>query len=207
MTAEPLIRNVSDTARWVAVYRARESDREDAVLHDPFARALAGERGERIANALPWGEENAWSWTSRTYLIDRFVSAQIAAGVDLVVNLAAGLDARPYRMDLPSSLKWIEVDLPEILDYKEQLLATEAPTCRLERIALDLADAGARHELFEQIGRKAGKALIITEGLLVYLDPADVDALATDLANVPAFQSWVIDLASPGLLRRLKQTL
>src|SRR5713226_1436402 len=131
---EPLIRNISDTARWVAVYRARESDREDAVFNDPFARRLAGERGEQIANALPWGEENAWSWTSRTYLIDRFVSEQIASGVDLVVNLAAGLDARPYRMDLPLSLKWIEVDLPEILDYKEEVLAGVAPKCSLERI-------------------------------------------------------------------------
>src|SRR5437764_9971197 len=115
--AEPLIRDVSDTARWVAVYRARESERPDAVFRDPYARRLAGERGEQIANALPFGQQNAWSWTARTYLVDRIVAAHVAGGGDLVVNLAAGLDARPYRMELPQALRWIEVDLPQMIDY------------------------------------------------------------------------------------------
>jgi O-methyltransferase involved in polyketide biosynthesis len=48
----PLIRNISDTALWVAVYRARETDRPDAVFRDPFARRLAGERGEQIAQSF-----------------------------------------------------------------------------------------------------------------------------------------------------------
>src|SRR5438552_6432655 len=86
---EPLIRDISDTARWVAVYRARESERPDAVFRDPYARALAGERGEQIANALPLAQENAWAWTTRTQLFDCHVSQQIAAGAGMVVNLAA----------------------------------------------------------------------------------------------------------------------
>src|ERR1051325_9971333 len=98
---EPLIRDISDTARWVAVYRARETERPDAAFRDPFARALAGERGEQIAKALPFGEQNAWSFVGRTYLFDRFVMRAVEGGVDLIVNLAPGLDARPYRMALP----------------------------------------------------------------------------------------------------------
>ncbi|PYL21082.1 MAG: SAM-dependent methyltransferase, partial [Verrucomicrobia bacterium] len=43
---------MSDTARWVAVYRARETQRTDAVFRDPFARQLAGERGEQIAASM-----------------------------------------------------------------------------------------------------------------------------------------------------------
>ena len=46
---------------------------------------------------------------------------------NMVVNLAAGLDTRPYRMDLPSSLLWVEVDLPDLLDYKEGVLKSESP--------------------------------------------------------------------------------
>jgi O-methyltransferase involved in polyketide biosynthesis len=61
---EPLIRDISDTARWMAVFRARETDREDAIFRDPFARALAGERGERIASALKFTEENVCSIAS-----------------------------------------------------------------------------------------------------------------------------------------------
>ena len=60
---------------------------------------------------------------ARTYLFDQFLSRAIQDGADLVVNLAAGLDARPYRMNLPSTLQWVEVDFPEIISYKEEILA------------------------------------------------------------------------------------
>src|SRR5437899_7442807 len=109
-----LIRNISDTAHWAAVYRARETDRRDALFRDPFARRLAGARGEQIADSLPFGNRSTWAWVTRTYLFDQFIIEQVQQGVDMVINLAAGLDARPYRMALPSSLQWIEVDLPEI---------------------------------------------------------------------------------------------
>ena len=205
--SEPLIRNVSDTARWVAVYRARETERPDAHFRDPFARRLAGERGEQIARSMPLGGNNDWSMITRTCLADDFINEQVQQGVDLVINLAAGLDARPYRMNLPPSLQWIEVDLPEILSYKEEILRGEKPVCLLERIRLDLSDASARRDLFSQLGSRASKALIISEGLLIYLTPDDVAGLARDLAAPPSFQYWILDIASPGLLRMLAKKL
>ena|ERR1700741_2601535 len=59
---DPAIQHISDTARWAAVYRARESEREDALFRDPFARRLAGERGEHIAKATPFYEKHSRSW-------------------------------------------------------------------------------------------------------------------------------------------------
>jgi methyltransferase (TIGR00027 family) len=203
----PLIRNISDTARWAATYRARETDRPDAVFHDRFARRLAGSRGQEIADAMPFSERQAWAWVARTYVIDQFISQQVAHGVDMVVNLAAGLDARPYRMALPAGLKWIEVDLPELLSYKEEILRTETPACSLQRIPLDLADVSARRQLFDELGRRATKVLILTEGLLVYLSVDEVIALARDLSMPSSFQGWVTDLVSPGLLRILQRHL
>src|SRR5262249_37196608 len=105
MNDEPLIRDVSDTARWMAVYRAEETERADAAFRDPYARQLAGARGEAIAKAMTAASEHAWSFTARTYLFDRYVTRLVKHGVDLVVNLAAGLDTRPYRMELPPSLR------------------------------------------------------------------------------------------------------
>ena len=154
----PLIRNVSDTALWVAVYRARETERPDAAFRDPFARRLAGERGEAIAASMPFFEKASWSFVARTVLFDRFIEEEVRAGTDLVVNLAAGLDARPYRMDLSPSLRWVEVDLPGILSYKEEVLAGEKPGCALERVALDLSDAPARRALFARLGRDSRAA-------------------------------------------------
>lgn len=206
MTAvDRAIQHVSDTARWAAVYRARETERADAVFRDPFARRLAGERGEEIAKAFPFHEKNTWSWIARTYAFDGIIREQLAQGVDLVVNLAAGLDARPYRMDLPSALRWMEVDLPEILDYKERILSGEKPKCQLERVRMDLADAEARRELFERLGSKAAKALVISEGLLPYLSEEEVGALGDDLARPKSFQRWVFEMVSPGLLKMVQK--
>src|ERR1700691_3782208 len=116
------IRNISDTARWVAYFRALETRRPDALFRDPYAERLAGERGFQIANSLSQGNKHEWAWVARTYLFDTFLSREIQAGADLVLNLAAGLDARPYRMDVSPNLHWIEVDLPETLAYKEEIL-------------------------------------------------------------------------------------
>lgn len=204
---EPLIRNISDTARWVAVYRARETERPDALFRDPYARRLAGERGEQIANSMPYQDKNAWPFAMRTMLFDELIAGRIRDGVDTVINLAAGLDARPYRMVLPVSLRWIEVDLPEILSHKEEILGIESSVCALERIRLNLADAAARRDLFAELGGRARKALVITEGLLAYLSPEEVGSLASDLAAQPSFQFWANDIASPGLLRMLQKRI
>jgi methyltransferase (TIGR00027 family) len=204
---EPLIRNISDTARWAAVYRARETDRPDALFRDPFAKRLAGARGEEIFAGMPERDSHSWAWVMRTVLFDRFITQQIAQAVDVVLNLAAGLDARPYRMTVPSSLRWVEVDLPELLAYKQEVLASEKPKCNLERIPLDLSNVNARREMFDRLGRDAKKALIITEGLLIYLSTEEVALLADDLAKPASFQRWVLELGSPGLLRMLQKQL
>lgn len=202
----PPVRNISDTARWVAYFRARETQRADALFRDPYAERLAGELGFQIANSLPEGNKHEWAWVARTYLFDRFISEEIQQGAGLVVNLAAGLDARPYRMELPPTLDWIEVDLPEIVSYKEEVLANEAPKCRLERICMDLVDEDSRRTLFTEINRRARRVTVISEGLLIYFTSEQVASLARDLAARDHFQSWIVDLASPGQLKLMQRT-
>lgn len=202
-----LIRNISDTALLAAVYRARETEHPNALFRDPFAGRLAGERGQEIAKSLAFSEKNAWSWFARTYLFDQFIASCLEEGCDTVVNLAAGLDARPYRLALPAGLKWIEVDLPEITDYKEELLRDEKPLCALERVRLDLSDVNKRRELFQRLAEQARQALIISEGLVLYLTAEEVGSLATDLANHELFRYWLLDMASPALVKLMKKKM
>ena len=204
---EPLIRNISDTALWVAMYRAWESDQKNPVFRDPYARRLAGKRGEEIMSTIKAAQRHAWSYTARTYNVDSFVMQEVENGADMVVDLAAGLDTRAYRMKLPSSLQWIEIDLPDLLSYKRDILANEKPVCRLERIPLDLANPAARRGIFEELGLAAKRAIIISEGLIVYLTAEEVCALARDLATPPSFQRWATDLVSPGLLKMLQKQI
>jgi methyltransferase (TIGR00027 family) len=200
------VRNISDTALWASYFRAREMQRSDALFRDPFAERLAGARGFEIANTIPEGTKHEWAWVTRTYLFDKFISREIHDGADMVVNLAAGLDARPYRLALPPSLQWIEVDLPEILSYKEEVLAREHPHCRLERLRLDLSDASARTNLFSELNARATNILVLTEGLLIYFSPEEVGLLARDLAAGQNFRGWLLDIASPGLLKMMQKS-
>ena len=72
-TASDTIQHVSDTARWVALYRAMESERPDALFHDPYARRLAGPRGERIVDTMPKGRSWAWPMIVRTAVMDELI--------------------------------------------------------------------------------------------------------------------------------------
>jgi methyltransferase (TIGR00027 family) len=201
------ITSVSDTAKWVAMYRAMESERPDALFHDPFARRLAGETGEKILTAMPQGRRWAWPMITRTAVMDEIILRLVRERrVDTILNLAAGLDARPYRLSLPAELHWLDVDLEGILSYKEAALAGERANCRIEFVTADLREQAARRALFQRVGASARQVLVITEGLLVYLQPEDVLALARDLASQPAFRWWLMDLGSPQLLEFLRRT-
>ena len=201
------ISNVSDTARWVAVYRARESARSDALFRDPYAQLLAGQRGEAIAAVMPRQARNGWPLIARTKLMDELVLASIQQGCDCVVNLAAGFDTRPYRLDVPASLRWIEADLPALIEEKEQLLKDAQPRCQLRRIKVDLADSSARVAMLKEAVRPSTDVLVITEGLLVYLDETQVRSLATDLGAQSGIRGWILDLASPALLKMMGRSM
>jgi methyltransferase (TIGR00027 family) len=194
------VRNITDTALWVAVYRADESDRPDAVFKDPFARLLAGERGEAIVQAMMEGRKNSWSFVARTYLFDILLLEAINNGVQQVINLAAGLDTRPYRLKLPSALRWIDVDLPDIIDYMNHAMRSVTPVCSVERIALDLSSREARREVFNSLASRKLRTLVLAEGLVGYLTDHEVGSLSYDLSHSENFDYFLLDLMSPGIL-------
>jgi O-methyltransferase involved in polyketide biosynthesis len=118
-----------------------------------------------------------------------------------VLNLAAGFDTRPYRLDLPAGTEWIEADLPEIINEKQRLLTGETARCRLSRVAVDLADTPSRSSFLADATSGARDALVITEGLLLYLDEQQVRALADDLHRTE-IAGWITDLIAPVNVRR-----
>ena len=205
--SESVISNVSDTARWVAVYRAVESARPDALFRDSYAQLLAGERGTAIAKSMPRQARSGWAMIARTKLMDEMIMAAIGQGCDCVLNLAAGFDTRPYRLEVPSGLQWIEADLPALTEEKEHILENAQPRCQLRRIKVDLADSVARVATLKEAVGSATNVLVITEGLLLYLDEAQVRSLAVDIAAEGRVRWWILDLASPSLLKMLSKSL
>ncbi len=195
-----VIENVSDTAFLVAGFRGMETDRPDPLFRDPLAWKLAGEHGRKIVATVPRRFLGAWSVVIRTVIINSFIQDAIAGGVDTVLNLGAGLDTRPYRMDLPKDLRWIEVDYPHVIDLKDERLAGEQASCTLERVKLDLTDRAARQKFFAEVNARAGGLLVLTEGVTPYLTEDDVAVLADDLRGLDKVRGWIIDYFSPKAL-------
>lgn len=200
------VSNVSDTARWAAYYRAMESARPDAIFSDPLAARLAGEQGKAIAQRAPRAMGNGWPVLARTKIIDEMILAAIADGCDCVLNLAAGLDTRPYRLELPPALRWIEADLPDIVEEKASMLAGETPRCELVRHKVDLADPGERARCLEAALAGRRKALVLTEGLLMYLDQETVRGLARELDR-PEVAWWVAETIGPPVRDMMMKTM
>jgi methyltransferase (TIGR00027 family) len=200
-----LVRNVSDTARWVATYRARESARKDALFSDPLAERLGGDRGRAIADAA--SKHSHWALVTRTKLVDDLVLQTVAEGSDRLLDLAAGFDTRPYRLPLPPDLRWIEADLPLLVHEKNQLLANEKARCRVERHAVDLSDPAARAALLAETTAGATNVTVMTEGLVMYLDASLVTALARDFTACRAIRYWILDFNSPRILADMNREM
>jgi methyltransferase (TIGR00027 family) len=194
------IKDVSDTAFWIAHHRALETQRRDALFRDPLAAVLAGEHGRAISQAMPTSRVVAWTVAIRTRIIDEFIQFALDAGVDTVLNLGAGLDTRPYRMNLPASLRWIEADYAHLIEYKESKLQGHEPHCRLERVKIDLGDLPKRRELLDRVNAQSSGILVLTEGVIPYLSNEDVSALAIELKGMSQVRFWIADYFSAASL-------
>jgi methyltransferase (TIGR00027 family) len=196
------ITHVSDTALMVAACRAHETEMEDAFVRDPFAARLAGERGAVILESLPHANVARLGLAVRTRFVDELLLEALAAfPVKTVINAGCGLDTRPWRLDLPSELRWIEIDFADILDYKDRIMSGEAPRCRRERLTLDLNDPAQRHAMYDAAA--TSPALMITEGLLMYLPAATVDALAAESGTQSGVAHWISDLTTTAFAEAL----
>lgn len=194
-TADGSINHVSDTALMVAACRALETDAPDGFVKDPFAARLAGERGMAILQGLARPEMMQFGVGIRSHFIDELLLEALGSNrIETVLSLGCGLDTRPWRLDLPRDLRWIEVDFPEMLDYKEGLMSGETPRCRRERLTADLNDPMQRRTLYTAVGQ--GPAFMITEGLLMYLPAATVEALAAESPQESGIAHWMCDIMS-----------
>ncbi len=197
------------TALWVAASRALESESAEPLYCDPYARALAGDTGfailrtMRAAMGLPENTGTNPYLTIRTrYFDDALVAAVRAGSLTQVVILAAGLDARAFRLDWPSGVGLFEVDRDDIFAYKEPLLsrAGARPRCdrRIVRADLSAPWTGALTVAGFDPGRPAA---FLAEGLLVYLEEAAAAALIESIRKIAAAGSWLgLDLANTAML-------
>jgi methyltransferase (TIGR00027 family) len=189
------IAHVSDTALMVAACRAHENELQDAFVRDPFAARLAGERGVAILRTMPHENVLRLGMAIRTRFVDELLlDALTKYAIATVLSVGCGLDTRPWRLDLSPHVRWIEIDFADVLDYKDRLMSGERSRCRRERLTIDLNDPAQRRAMYE--AASSTPALMITEGLLLYLPAATVDALAAEASTHSGVAHWISDITT-----------
>ena len=200
-----VIQNVSDTSIWVAHYRAVESKLPEPLFKDPYASILVGDRAPSIETIKSRvAKFTSWAVVIRTYIIDQMINDLIAKGVTTFLNVGAGLDSRPYRMNLDPYLQWVEVDFPHVIEHKRRCLENYKPNCKLESIGLDLSDRSSRQSLFAEIVTNNPKVAVLTEGVLPYLTEQQVSEFSQDIIRYPNIEYWICEYLSPKSYRYLK---
>jgi methyltransferase (TIGR00027 family) len=184
-----LASSVGATATMVAAQRAL-SNRE-GLIDDPFAeplvravgldffvRALDGEIGLEEVDPEFNMRRAAEGMTVRTRWFDKLFTDATAAGVRQAVILAAGLDARAFRLDWPDGTTVYELDQPEVIDFKTNTLAGLDAKPKADRltIAIDLRNDWPK-ALLDNGFDPAQPTAWIAEGLLIYLPPEAQDLL------------------------------
>ena len=196
------ITHVSDTALMVAACRAIEFEDPDGFVRDPFAARLAGERGMAILQAISRPEMMRFGIGIRSYFMDELLLDLLATHpISTVLSLGCGLDTRPWRLELPRDLRWIEVDFADLLDYKEAKMSSELPRCRRQRLTADLNDPAQRQQVYSAVG--PDPAFMITEGLLMYLPGATVEALACESFRYSGIAHWMSDVVTDAFTKAL----
>ena len=193
--------SVGSTALFVATARALEAQKPDPLAIDPFAgifchavggsaaAVLDGKNPEHQLKTPDFGEHFVNFQGARTRYFDDYFRQAADAGVRQIVILAAGLDSRAYRLSWPDATTIFELDQPQVLDFKRQVLTEHGakPNAERREVAVDLREDWP--QALQDSGFDATKpSAWIVEGLLIYLPGAAQEQLFTGLDT----------LASPG---------
>ena len=202
---------VAQTSRWMAAARARESGRPRRLFDAPLAAALAGPEGfawlnrmERAQPAvLPWGGPVLYVVVRTRFFDDFLLRGSRSAGARQVVLLAAGMDARAFRLGWPPGMRLYELDRPEVLKAKEEVVARAGarPACERRVVEADLAHPSWSEALLEAGYEPREPSAWLAEGLLFYMPEAAVRGLLDGVGALATSGSLLgVDLVNDDLL-------
>jgi methyltransferase (TIGR00027 family) len=181
------MRPVSRTAQWTAAARAVETEREDALFHDPFARDLAGQHGFGLLSQHPAGGLVEFVAIRTHYLDEAIVKAMKDTGIRQVVLPAGGLDTRAFRLDWPHDALVFELDHADLLKAKQERLGRLAVAPKASRRLVEADLAHDWQAVLENTGFDPARATLwVPEGLLFYLEAEAVARLLGQMAELSA---------------------
>jgi len=188
---------VLKTALWMAGVRARESTKPNGLVSDPLAHVLIGQEGLEAALALEQAHPAPRALVRRMRLTDDLVLRLVKErSIQTVIMAGTGLDTRPYRLELPAALEWIELDYPVVTNWKNERLHAQQPRCTVERVGVDLSRPGAFASAVAE-RCKGRRSLVIMENVFHYLDLQEASTLLRDTHALGPGTLITADLPSP----------
>src|ERR1017187_917495 len=206
----PVLPAVGVTAVGVAAVRAAESERTERLFTDPLAAGFVRAAGSRhrLDGAEGRGRHVPGRLGHRQDSLPRRSRARrLRTGCRQVVILGAGLDARAFRLSWPDKLRLFEIDLPQVLEFKEQVVRAEGwrPSCERITVPVDLSEDWSRP--LGDAGFDAGRPVAwVAKGLLAYLTPEASDSLVVRAAELSVPRSRLgLTLASSRRLQAWRE--
>lgn len=199
--------SVGATALFVSAARALETQRPDALIKDEFAGKFLEASDhplKKIQDVAMWPAlqiSMTGPMALRTFAIDEAI---ITKPTDQLVILASGLDSRPYRLDLPPSTKVFEIDMPQVLEFKQSVYDNLGAKPRAEHTALAVDLRKDWISELQQAGFDNSQTTTwLTEGLIPYLPPATQLTLRDTIVenSVPGSQ-WICDYCAVEHLKK-----
>ena len=198
---------VAQTSRWMAAARARESERPYRLFDDPLATTLAGPEGfswlDRMEPVPRFGGPALYVVVRTRFFDDFLLYASWGAGLKQVVILAAGMDARAFRLHWPPETRLYELDRPEVLAVKDEVLASAdaRPACERHALGVDLRHPSWAEALLDAGYEDQEPSVWLVEGLLFYMTGDAVQTLLSVASTLTVPRSLLgLDLVNRDLL-------
>ncbi len=187
-----VMKPISKTAYYTCGLRMDDAAAENPICGDSFAKEFMNDEGLQIFDRFRYNTDGNIPVLYRHRIMDEVIQDFIDNNPDgQIILLGAGFDSRPYRLH---GGRWIEVDEPQIISYKNSCLPPEKCPNHVERIAADFHDNSFHEKLAVFSGVK--NTLIVIEGVFVYLEKHEIINLLKSLKALFPGHSMLCDLLS-----------
>jgi len=194
---------ISKTAFYCCGVRMQDAELPKPVCGDVYAKAFMSQEGLQILDTFKDETGPNTSNVARHRIIDDLVRHELLANANLkVIIIGAGFDTRAFRLNGGT---WVELDEPQLIAYKEERLRASDAKNELHRIPIDFSTDSLEEKLSPFASH--APAVVIIEGVLMYLERSVIDQLLQTLRRQFPHHKLICDLMTREFLEKYGKTI
>ncbi|MES9970283.1 MAG: class I SAM-dependent methyltransferase [Candidatus Thiodiazotropha sp.] len=180
-----------------------DAGKSRSICNDVYAGRFMDEKGKQIFEPFKSEKMPNLTYIVRCRLIDDYLTAELAKNSQLkIITIGAGFDSRPYRS---KGGRWIEVDEPQIINYKNEKLPVEECANSLSRITISFAN----ESLAEKLRKESSDdyTVFIIEGVFMYLEPQAIRSVISAIQGLFPRHVLYCDLMTNSFFTKFAQSV